>query len=340
MQTKTIERNFFFGLLSMAFIFTFFIFRPFLIVLILATSLSIVLYPIFRFFKKTKFPNWLASLLTVILFIIVLCMPLLTIGSLVLNQSQNIYHEIVVNGNSEVFINLIGSKINQLLPDSISFNLSEKISGMVSFLTNNLTGIFSATFSFLFSFILLILAIFYILKDGEEWKKALIEFSPLSETNNKKILTRLTQTINGVMKGVLFVSLVQGVLMGIGLSIFGVPNAALWGVAAGIASQIPVFGTAFISIPAMIFLFTTGNTTAAIGLLIWSLVTVGIIDNFLVPYFIGNKVNIPSFLILFSILGGISLLGPVGILIGPLVISFLYGLVAIYRNDFQSNENS
>ncbi len=324
----------------MAFIFTFFIFRPFLIVLILATSLSIVLYPIFRFFKKTKFPNWLASLLTVILFIIVLCMPLLTIGSLVLNQSQNIYHEIVVNGNSEVFINLIGSKINQLLPDSISFNLSEKISGMVSFLTNNLTGIFSATFSFLFSFILLILAIFYILKDGEEWKKALIEFSPLSETNNKKILTRLTQTINGVMKGVLFVSLVQGVLMGIGLSIFGVPNAALWGVAAGIASQIPVFGTAFISIPAMIFLFTTGNTTAAIGLLIWSLVTVGIIDNFLVPYFIGNKVNIPSFLILFSILGGISLLGPVGILIGPLVISFLYGLVAIYRNDFQSNENS
>lgn len=335
MQPKIIEKYFFFGLLFATFVFTFFIFRPFWIVLVLGVCFSIILYPVYSWLNKRHFPNWLASLLTVFFFIIVLCIPLFSIGIIVFNQSQSLYHSFISSGNVTPFISSIGNKINQILPAGVSFDINEKISSLISFIVNNMTDIFSTTLSALLSFILLLLSIFYFLKDGKDWEGTILRLSPLSDNNDEKIINKLSQTINSVMKGTIFISLIQGILMAIGLGIFGVPHAAIWGVAAAVASLIPSIGTALVSVPAMIFLFLTGHVVGAIGLLIWSLILVGTIDNFLTPYVIGNKINIPPFLILFSVLGGISLLGPIGVLIGPLTISLLYTLTEIYKSEFK-----
>jgi predicted PurR-regulated permease PerM len=336
MQPKTLERYFFFGLLLATLFFAFFIFRPFWIVLVMGASFSIVFYPVFTWLKKGHLPNWLAAFLTLFFFIIVICIPLLGVGSIVFNQSQNLYHSIINNnGNAGPFLNSIGSKIDRVLPRGVSFNVNEVFSNFVSFLTNNITNIFSATVSALFTFVLLLLAIFYFLKDGEDWRKTMLKMSPLSAANDEKILHRLSQTINGVIKGYLLIAFIQGTLMGVGLAIFNVPNPAIWGVVAGIAAIIPPFGTAIVSVPAIIFLFLTGNTGMAIGLLVWSTLIVGMGDNILNPYIVGHKIDVPPFLILFSVLGGIALLGPVGILIGPLTVSLLYTLTEIYQSEFK-----
>lgn len=336
MQPKTLEKYFFFGLLLLTLIFAFFIFRPFWIVLVLGASFSIVLYPLYAWFNKRLLRNWLSALITLFLFIIVLCIPLFGTGSIIFNQSQNLYHSVVnTNNNATPFASSLGNKINHILPSGVHLNANEIVSSFVSFLTDHIANIFSTTISVLFSFILLLLTIFYLLKDGEEWKKALLKLSPLSNDADQKILTKLNQTINSVVKGYLFVAFVQGALMGTGLYIFHVPNWALWGVVAGIASIVPPLGTAVVSVPAVIFLFATGHTGLSLGLLIWSTLIVGTGDNILNPYIIGHKINIPPFLILFSVLGGISLLGPVGILIGPLTISLLYTLTEIYQNEFK-----
>lgn len=335
MQPKIIERYFFYGLLFVTFGFAFLIFRPFWIVLVLGASFSIILYPVYTWLNKRRFPNWLASLTTLFFFIVVLCIPLLLIGYVVFNESQSLYNAISSSENGIPFISSIGNKINQILPTGISFDINEKVSNFVSFLTNNIASIFSATVSLLFTFLLLLLTIFYFLKDGERWKKTLIRLSPISDNNDEKILDKLTQTINAVIKGYLLIAFVQGTLMGVGLAIFKVPNAAIWGVLAGIASIIPPLGTALVSVPAVIFLFATGQTGASLGLLIWAVIVVGAGDNLLNPYIVGHKINVPPFLILFSVLGGIALLGPVGILIGPLTVSLLYTLVEIYRDEFK-----
>jgi predicted PurR-regulated permease PerM len=336
MQPKTLERYFFLGLLLATFIFAFFIFRPFWIVLVLGASFSIVFYPVYLWLKKGRLPNWLAAFLTLFFFIIVLCIPLFGVGSIVFNQSQNLYHSIINNnGNAGPFVNSIGDRINHLLPNEVHFNINEVFSNFVSFLTNNITNIFSATVSAIFTFILLLLTIFYFLKDGEDWKKTMLKLSPLSAVDDEKIIHRLTQTINGVIKGYLLIAFIQGTLMGIGLYLFHIPDPAIWAVIAGIASLVPPLGTAVVSVPAVIFLFVTGHTGASIGLLIWAILLVGTGDNMLKPYIIGNKINVPSFLILFSVLGGIAPLGPVGLLIGPLTVSLLYTLVEIYRTEFK-----
>ena len=338
MQTKIIERYFFFGLLLTTFIFTFFIFRPFWVVLVLGLCFSIVLYPIYEWLTKRHLPNWLASLLTVIFFVIVVCGPLFGIGVLVFNQSQDVYHIVTDNGNTRPFLSAVETKINNILPNGMTFDINQKATEVVSYLSKNIASIFTTTVSAFFSFVLILLIIFYFLKDGAQWRKAIIVLSPLGDEDDERIISRLAQSVNGVIKGSLFIAIIQGTLLGIGLWFFGISHPALWGVVAAITSLIPTLGTSLVSVPSIIFLFVTGQTASAIGLLIWAGLMVGMIDNFLGPLIVSKKINISSLLILFSVLGGISLLGPVGVLVGPLTVSLLYTLISIYRNEFKKNQ--
>lgn len=337
MQTKMIERYFFFGLLLATFIFTFMIFKPFWVVLLLGISFSIVLYPLFRWFTKYHAPRWLASILTVIIFTIIVLGPISGIGILVFKQSQNVYQEVIEGHNISPYINSVDKSVQRILPEGFTFNVKDKLSALAFSISSNIGRIFSATLSTFLAFVLMLLSIFYFLKDGASWRNYLVNLSPLSDADDKKIISRLILAINGVVKGYLLIGIVQGTLMGVGLSIFGVPNAALWGVVAAIASLVPMIGTSFVSVPAIIFLLISGNTAAAIGLLIWAVIVVGLVDNLLNPIVIGGKINVPPLLILFAVLGGISLLGPIGILVGPLTISLLYALISIYKNEFRSD---
>src|SRR3989344_8619125 len=317
MQTKIIEKYFFFGLLLATLLFTFMIFRPFWVVLVLGVSFSIVLYPIYEWLHKKHLPNWLSAFITVLLFIIVLCGPLLGIGAVVFNQSQDVYRQVIDNGSTEPFLNTIEKRVNKILPKVMTFDINEKTTDFITYLSNNIASIFSTTVSAFFSFLLMLLIIFYFLKDGTKWKKAIMVLSPLSDKDDEKIISRLAFAVNTVIKGSLLIALIQGILLGFGLWLFNISNPALWGVVAAVCSLLPTFGTALISIPAIMFLFFIGDNASAIGLLIWAVVVVGMVDNFLSPLIVGTRINIPSLLILFSVLGGISLLGPVGILVGP-----------------------
>jgi predicted PurR-regulated permease PerM len=104
-------------------------------------------------------------------------------------------------------------------------------------------------------------------------------------------------------------------------------------VLAGIASLVPTFGTALVTIPAFIFLLVMGRTGAAVGFGIWALALVGTIDNTLNPIFVGKRINIHPMLVLFSVLGGVALMGPIGLLVGPLTISFMYALTSVYKTE-------
>ncbi len=336
MQTKVLEKYFFFGLLLITLIFAAFIFQPFWVVLVLGFSFSIALHPMHEWINRKVLPSrWISSLITVLLFTILLCGPILTIGTLVFNQSENVYRMVTDGDTTSPLVSSIDNTINKLLPSSISFDVEEKTTEFVSYISNNIATIFSATISTFFSFILMLLIIFYFLKDGPVWKKAIIKFSPLGADNDERIFDRLTSAVNGVIKGSLLIALVQGFLLGFGFWIFHIPNGALWGAVAAILSLIPTFGTALVSIPAIIFLYSTGNTAAALSLLVWATIVVGLVDNFLGPIIVGRKINVPSILILFSVLGGISFVGPVGILVGPLTVSLIYALISIYKNKFK-----
>ena len=335
METSKSEKYFLFGLLVIVLILTIAILFPFLTVFILAAAFAVVINPVYIWIRKyiTRKNGGVASFITIMLFLFLLCVPLFFIGNVIFNQAQNAYHYINQNGNTGMFIQKIDKGINDLMPDGFAFDTHSKIVGITSFASNNIGNFFASTFNTIVMTIITIFTMFFMLKDGSKWKEGLIKILPLSEKNVTEILLDLKNSINRILRGSFIIAIVQGILAWLGLLVFGVPNPALWAVIAGLASFIPNLGTSVVSIPAILFLYFTGMPLHALGLLIWSMLLVGTIDNILSPYIISKDTEIPSIFMLFSILGGISLMGTIGILIGPLTLSLLYSLVSIYRKE-------
>jgi len=336
METSLIERKFLYALLAIVIVIVLAIFYPFLTVFFLAGAFSVFLRPIYLWIKKhiTRGYEGLASLVTIILFFVLLCTPLYFMGAIIFNQAQDAYYSIAYGSDStNTFIQTIDTSINDFLPNGITFNTYERITQLISFLTNNIAGFFSSTFHTVLMFIITIFTTFYLLKDGGKWKKNLIKISPISEKHIEKIISDLKNAVNRIFKGTFLIAIIQGLLSWLGLTIFGVPNPALWGVVAGLASLIPSVGTSVVSIPAILFLYFSGMHLQALGLLLWSMLLVGMIDNLLAPYLISKDSNISPLFMMFSILGGISLMGATGIIIGPLVLSLFYSLISIYKKE-------
>lgn len=334
MDTKISPKYFFFTLLILSLSFSIFIFRPFLTVIILSASLALVFSPVYTWlqYKMTWQSGWLSSILTILLFVIILCGPLFFVGKLLFQQSTDLYQSLTSTYDSNEFLENLEVKIASFLPENVDIDLKQRLADFVATISEDIGKIFSSTLSTIFSFFLIILSMFYFLKDGNRWKRAIIFLSPLPDTYDKKVIERLKNAVNGIIFGYLFIGFAQGALLGVGLAIFGVPNAVLFGVIAAIASLVPMLGTGLVAIPVILFLFATGDTGSAIGLSIWAGVIVGASDEVLRPFVIGKKLNIPPMLILFAVLGGIALMGPIGVLIGPLTLSLLHALVSIYRD--------
>ena len=240
------------------------------------------MHPIFRWFnRRTRFPK-LAALLTLISFVIILCVPLYFVGDVVLKQSHSMYAWIISHGSIETITQNISNHLHELFP-TLSFNVQDHVNSAISALTAGIGSLFTATVATLISFVLMLLSMFYFLKDGAAWKEALIQLSPLSLESNVTIVATLRKTITGIFKGYFTVGLAQGITTGIGLYLFHVPHPALWGLLAVFTSFVPTIGSSLIAIPSALFLFAVGRTGAGIGYAIWAVAFSVTIDNVLSP---------------------------------------------------------
>ena len=132
----------------------------------------------------------------------------------------------------------------------------------------------------------------------------------------------------------LIVAMVQGLLAGLAYWVLGVPFAILLGVATAFAALLPIGGSTLISIPASIYLFLKGNYLYGVILLGWSLGIVGSIDNLLKPILIGSRLRLPTLFLFFSLLGGLSLFGALGLVLGPVLFALLAALLDLYMKEY------
>lgn len=343
MEYKKLQAYFFIALLVGVLGLTLFVFAPFLAPLLVGATFAIVFKPFHR--KILGFmPNKesVAAMITVFFVLILVLTPLIFFGIQVLQEVRQLYVSFVSSDVLPNFSHTLIVKIKELLPsyaplstEEISSDLNQYIAQTLNWLVQNLGTIFSSAVRISFSLLIALFAFYYLLKDGKKFKKEVVSLSPLADHYDKEILEKLLVVVNSVIKGTLVVSIVQGILAGIGFFVFGIPNAALWGSVTVIASLIPILGTSLVTVPAVAYLFIIGNTPAGFGLLVWVFVLVGFIDNFLRPKVIERGVHLHPFLILLSVIGGIGVFGPIGFLVGPLILSLCFALLNIYRTEFK-----
>jgi predicted PurR-regulated permease PerM len=237
-----------------------------------------------------------------------------------------------------VACSLEGDYFNTYLPGSgnffttISNNITLYIKVGLTWVINHLGSVLSGASIFLLHAFIFIITLYYVLIDGQNLKKRIIRLSPLDDKEDESVFARLELAVNSVIKGNVVIASIQGTLTALGFVLFGIPNSILWGLTAVISSLIPSIGTALVLVPGVLYLFVTGSTLNAVGLLLWGTIIVGAVDNVLKPKLIGTQLQVHPLFVLLSILGGISLLGPIGILLGPLVFSLLFALIDVYSH--------
>ncbi len=338
MGSKLLEWRSFILLLLVIGVLAVLVFLPYLNVIVLSAAIAVLFEPVYRklsyvFPKRTG----IASSITVILIFVIVITPLVYFGIQVVHEASDLYGRLALYASSTGGAESGIGALQQHLPQSLARlvpNDPDQVNSVaragLGWLVNQLGGLFSTLANVFVGFIIMLIAIYYMLKDGRKFVERLAVLSPLAKTHDRVIGEKIYATVNSVVKGTLFVALVQGLLASAGFLIFGVPNAALLGGATVIAALVPAVGTFLTLAPAVVYLFFTGSHLAALGLLLWGLLVVGLIDNFLRPFLIRRDVNIHPFLILLSVLGGLHLFGPIGFITGPLVLSLFMALLDIY----------
>lgn len=342
----TSHSNYFFLVIfSIAIILAVLIFLPFLAPLVLAMALAVIFTPLHRKILATFFGNKekssLGALVTLIIIAVIVFVPLFLIALKSYSEIKDMYGVLVdETQRSQVVeaLNNASQSLSQALfgiyePYSFdSLNVVELLRTMAHWAFSNLNDIFAKVSKVVLEFFVMCLALFYFLRDGRELKRRLVVLSPLRDLDDEHILSKLLLAVRSIFAGSIAIGIIQGILTGIGFAVFHVPNPVLWGIFAALAALIPGIGTALVLIPGIAYLFFFGSTGQALGLLIWGFFAVGLIDNFLGPILINRGVKIHPFLILLSILGGLSFFGPIGFVLGPLIIALLFALLELYKS--------
>lgn len=325
-------------ILGLSFILSFLILRPFLYSLILAIIFAIIFQPLYKKILQKITPHpWLASLLTIIVLIVFILTPITILIVQIFQEAQSLYLTLVSDLENQTLNELwpsLNQKLSQLSPvfNNLSLDFDSYLKNILSFLVQNLGLIFSNLAKIFTGLFVFLIAFFFLLKDGDSLTQKIKGLSPLTEDDDKKIIQKITNAINSVVKGSLLVATLQGVSCSIGLAIFNVPSPIIWGTVAAIGALVPGVGTTIVLIPAIVYLYLTGQIINMIGLIAWGTLAVGLIDNFLGPRFVGKKSGLHPLLILLSVLGGLSFFGPIGFILGPLTISLLLVLLDIYTS--------
>ncbi len=323
-------------LLAMTLVLSYFILRPFLVAFTLAIVFAVLFQPLYRKIFKYSFKREpLAALATIMVILFLIFTPLMIIGFQIFKESRDLYFTVAAGGGGDSFLvslNYLAESLHKSFPaiPEFSLNFDLYLKQGLSWMVANLGTIFSNVANLMFTVFLFFISLYYLLKDGPRLRKKIIALSPLNDRDDEIIIKKLEMAMSSVVRGNFLIAIIQGTLTAIGFAIFGVPNFVLWGTAATVASLIPNVGTSLVFIPAIFLLLFGGHFITAIGLTIWGILAVGLVDNLLGPRLIGRGMQLHPLLILFSVLGGLGFFGPIGLLLGPIILSLLFVLWDIF----------
>jgi predicted PurR-regulated permease PerM len=178
------------------------------------------------------------------------------------------------------------------------------------------------------SFALMLFVLFFMLRDGPRFARELVALLPIEPERRQRLWVHLQDVTRAVFMGIGLTAVVQGILLGIGFWIAGLPSPLVFGVLACLFALIPFVGTTIIWGPGAIWLATQGDYGHAAFLAIWGLLLVSSVDNFLRPFLISGRAEVPTVAVFIGVIGGLAAFGFVGLFVGPIVLGLL---VALFR---------
>ena len=341
--------RYFVGLFLLSIFFLGKLMMPFFSIIIMAMVFTGVLSPVHRFFCKKLKPNYSSLLICIFIFFILL-VPMVMFGGILTKEAYELYllgKSVVIGGNLKGAIenSNILVKINKFLLNfdmQITINdlnkwLSEagKIVGL--FLFNQLSLITSNFLNFIANFFLMLLTMYYLFIEGPKLIDFIIDLSPLPKEQDEKLIKKFEDMSGAILIGNGVGGIIQGVSGGIVFAVFGLTSPFLWGVIMSLLAFLPIIGIGVVFLPAAIYLFLIKRTAAGVFFVLFYFFISWSIEYYYKPKLVGERVEMHSLFVFFSIIGGLKMFGILGIIYGPLIFTAFVTLTDIYHLNYQKH---
>jgi len=211
--------------------------------------------------------------------------------------------------------------------------IQDQVNEQASRLAGALGGALAATWSFIFSVSMMLIALFFMLTQGAELVVWLDHILPLGPGQTQELLQEFRKTAYAVVMSTLVTAAVQAVVAWLGYWIANVPHAIFFAGVTFFGAMIPAIGASVFALLAAGILLLGGHPYSALFLAIWAVLVVGLVDNVIKPLLLRGGMDMPAAVVFFSLIGGLSAFGPLGLMLGPLAVAFFVALVRIYERE-------
>ena len=175
------------------------------------------------------------------------------------------------------------------------------------------------TFNLVTSLFIMLYIDFFLIRDGDAVVRTLRDAVPLTPQHQRELSEKFTTVIRATVKGNVLVAAIQGALGGLAFWFLDVTGALLWAVLMAFLSLLPAVGAAIVWLPVALYFLSTGATAQGLGLIVWGVVVIGLVDNVLRPTLVGKDTRMPDYVVLITTLGGLSVFGLNGFVLGPVI---------------------
>ncbi len=325
----------FYGIVVILAYFVFLVFQPFLPALAWAVVTVVVSYPVYLRLRARFRPN-VAALLCTVGVTVILIVPTLLIMTAFVRQGVQAVQNLQTQIQSGHFdwVNRLWLELEARIGDSnvtsLGTLLAHYADQAAGYIAARLGTLLKNTALFLFHLSVTILAMFYLYRDGDSIVARVREILPFEAVHRDRMMGEAHDLIFASVVSSAVAAAAHGVLGGIAFGLTGISAPVFWGVMMGFFSLVPVVGSALIWAPAAISLIVQGHIGAGILLAVFCSVIVGLVDNVVRPWVIGGRTEMGGLVVFISVLGGISVFGLLGVVVGPIVVATGASLLDLY----------
>lgn len=299
---------------------------------------TIVLYtiltPVFTYFvEKWGMKKWIAATLIIIISLVVIVLPFLTLSLMVIDKVSEFQEDpIRIKNLMQKIDDFIGSKIDQ--PDLFDKAMAK----LNQFAEELFPSVLSGAANIVLGLIIMYFLLYFMFVQKKEFEAGLLKYAPFREQNALKFAKELKFTTYSNVLGQGFIAIVQGALVSIGFFMFGIRDPLFWGVISTFLSFLPVVGAPVVFVPAALIELASGNNTAGWGLLLWGFIVIINIDNVIRLLIAKNVSDTHPIITVVGVIIGIPIFGILGLVFGPLLLSYFILTIRIYETSKLATE--
>lgn len=319
--------------------------RSFLMPLFMAGLFSAMARPAYLWLNdRLGGRKMLASVLTIVGIIILILAPLslliavITAQAISVGQTVRPYIQEMINEPRSFFHSVEQLPFyDQLIPYQtiIIERLGQLATTISNFLINSLSSFTLVTINAIIGTIIMLYVMFFFFTMGDKLLAKILYFLPLQDHDEQRLLSKFTSVTRATIKGMVVIGALQGAICGFGFWLAGIEGPVFWGSLMAVCSVIPAFGTAIVWIPATIIMGVSGKFAGVAILIVCCGLIAGNLDNLLRPRLVGKDTQMHDLFVLFSTLGGISMFGILGIIIGPIIAALFITVWEMYGDVFK-----